>query len=139
MRINPYLQFGGRCAEAIEYYRQHLGAHGIQIMPFRGSPAGDAAPSEWQDKVMHSEFYIGTDKLMGSDGMHGQPFVGMQGASLAIDVNTPEEAQRCFAALGDGGTIAAALEPTFFARQFGMLTDRYGVAWMVTCLKLPPP
>jgi PhnB protein len=138
MNVNPYLQFGGRCAEAVEYYRQHLGAHRIELMPFRGSPAGAGAPAEWQDKIMHGEFHIGNELLMASDGMHGQPFEGMKGASIVLRTESDTEARRLFAALGDGGIVTVPMAETFFATLFGMLTDRFGVAWMVIHVKPRP-
>lgn len=135
MKINPYMQFGGKCAQAFEYYRQHLGAKDITMMPFRGSPAEQHAPPEWLDKIMHGALTVDGQVLMGSDGMAGQPFEGMHGCSLALNVDTPEQAERLFGALADGGNITAPMEPTFFALKFGMLTDRFGVAWMVICEK----
>jgi PhnB protein len=131
MRVNPYLQFGGSCAQAIEYYRQHLGATDIMLMPFRGSPAAEHAPAEWQDKIMHGSFKIGNELMMASDGMHGQPFEGMKGCSITLSTDSAPDAERIYAALADGGQATMPLSATFFAEKFGALTDRFGIAWMV--------
>jgi PhnB protein len=133
MKINPYIQFGGRCAEAFAFYQQQLGATQVQLWPFRGSPAEQMAPPEWRDKVMHASLTIEGNTLMGSDGMPGQPYEGMKGCSLALHVDTEAEAERYFGALSQGGKVTMALEPSFFARKFGMVTDQFGVAWMVVC------
>jgi PhnB protein len=133
MKVYPYIQFSGRCAEAFAFYQQHLGATDIVTMPYRGSPAEEMAPPEWRDKIMHGSLRIGDSILMGSDGPANAPSTGMQGCSLTISVDTAEAAERTFAALAQEGTVRMALAPSFFAQRFGMLTDRFGVNWMVIC------
>jgi PhnB protein len=132
MNVHPYVQFGGRCKEAFDYYVQHLGATDPVLMPYRGSPAEDMAPPEWRDKIMHGSLKLGAATLMGSDGRPGAA-PGMQGCSLTLAVDTPEQAERMFDALAQGGTVTMPLAPSFFAQRFGMLTDQFGVAWMVIC------
>jgi PhnB protein len=132
MNVYPYVQFGGRCADAFAYYARHLGATVIAAMPYRGSPAEEMAAPEWRDKIMHGSIRIGDATLMGSDGTAGSE-AGMRGCSLTLGVGTPEEAERVFAALADGGQVTMALAPSFFAQRFGMLTDQFGVNWMVIC------
>lgn len=133
MNVFPYVQFGGRCAEAFAYYQQHLGGTDVTTMPYRGSPAEDMAPEDWRDKVMHGSIRLGAATLMGSDAPAREPFSGMQGCSLTLAVDTVDEAERKFAALADGGKVTMPLAPSFFAQRFGMVTDRFGVAWMVIC------
>lgn len=133
MKMNPYIEFGGKCAQAFEYYRQHLGATESMLMPFRGTPAEAACPPEWHDKVMHGSLNIGGQTLMGSDGMCGQPVQAMAGCSLTLSTDTEQEAQRVFDALANGGKVTMPLAPTFFARSFGTVTDQFGVPWMVIC------
>jgi PhnB protein len=133
MIVNPYVQFGGRCAEAFQYYQQHLGASDPMLMPYRGSPAEEMAPPEWRDKVMHGSIKLGNITLMGTDGRPGEPGQGMQGCSLALSLDAPDEAERRFDALARDGMVTMPLVPTFFAQRFGMVTDQFGVAWMVIC------
>jgi PhnB protein len=133
MNLNPYVQFGGRCAQAFDYYRQHLDATDVVLMPFRGSPAEEMVPPEWRDKAMHGSLSIGAAVLMGSDGMPGQPLQAMQGCALALSTDTPDDAERIFNALAQGGQVTMPIAPSFFAARFGMLTDQFGVAWMVIC------
>jgi PhnB protein len=133
MKIHPYIQFGGKCAEAFSFYKEHLGATNIELLPWRGSPAEQMAPPDWLDKILHASLTIDGNILMGTDGMPGQPFEGMKGCALSLMVNSEPDAERVFTALSQGGTVTMPLESTFFARKFGMLTDQFGVAWMVVC------
>jgi PhnB protein len=136
MNVNPYVQFGGRCAEAFEYYKEHLGASEAALMTFRGSPAEDSTPPEWRDKVMHAALKLGDSLLMGSDGMGNEPHTAMQGCALTLSVDQPEQAERMFAALAAGGRVTMPMSATFFADKFGMVTDQFGVPWMVICRPL---
>jgi PhnB protein len=135
MNVYPYVQFGGRCAEAFAYYEAHLGGTGVQTMPYRGSPAEEMAPPEWRDKVMHGSIKIGDATLMGTDAQPQASASGMQGCALTLAVDTLEQAERMFAALAQDGTVKMALAPSFFAARFGIVTDQFGVAWMVICEK----
>lgn len=133
MKIEPYLFFDGRCEEAIEFYRQTVGAEVIMLMRFKDTPeAGGRAnvPAENEDKIMHSTLRIGESTVMASDGhCLGKP--NLQGFSLSLTAPDDAEAERLFAALGDGGTVHQPLIKTFFASRFGMVADRFGVQWMV--------
>jgi PhnB protein len=133
MQIQPYLFFDGRCDEAIEFYRKALGAEVTMLMRFKDSPEPHqpgALPPGAEDKVMHANLQIGKNTLFVSDGRcQGKP--NFQGFSLSLTVADEAEADRLFAALTDGGQIVMPLAKTFFSPRFGMLADRFGVAWMV--------
>ncbi len=133
MKVEPYVSFGGKCAQAFAYYQQHLGATNPMIMPFRGSPAEAQAPADWLDKAMHASIKFDGQTIMGSDGMPGEPATPMRGCSLTIAVDTDAEAERIFKALSDGGNVTMEMGQTFFASRFGSVTDRFGVSWMVIC------
>lgn len=133
MHINPYLNFGGSCAEAFEFYRTTMGGQDLLLMPYRGSPAEDMAPEHWRDKIMHASLHIGSSILMGSDGQPNQPKQSMLGCSMTLNVDTDAEAERVFQALAPGGAVRMPLDRTFFASKFGMLSDRFGVSWMIMC------
>ena len=138
MRIEPYLQFNGNCAQALEYYRQHLHGTDLCLMPFRGSPGQQQVKEDWYDKIMHGSVQLGPTTLMGSDGGCTEDGAkGMSGSSVCLTLDTPEEAERAFDALARDGDIQMPLEETFWAKRFGMLKDQFGVAWMVNCLKEP--
>lgn len=137
MQIQPYLFFDGRCQEAIEFYRQALGAEVGMVMRFKDSPVPESVPAGGDDKVMHASLRIGETVVLMSDGMcKGNP--AFQGFSLSLSPANDAAAQRVFAALGDGGVVSMPLAKTFFASSFGMLTDRFGVPWMVMVEGAPP-
>jgi len=137
--VQPYLFFGGRCEEALEFYRTTVGAEVQMLMHYKDSPEPPSAgtmPDCFEEKVMHASFRIGGSQLMASDGMcDGQ--ANFEGFSLSITVPDEAEAARIFAALSDGGLVTMALEKTFWAPKFGMLQDRFGVGWMVSVMHKP--
>ncbi len=131
MHINPYLNFGGRCAEAFTFYKNQLNGQDLALMPFRGSPAEAHEPEQWRDKIMHASLQLGPTTLMGSDGMSGQAYQGIQGCSITLNADSDQEAKRLFLALSEKGSVKMPMEKTFWASSFGMLTDQFGVDWMV--------
>jgi PhnB protein len=133
MQVQPYLFFDGRCEEAIEFYKKAVGAEVEMVMRYRESPEppppGMCAPGS-DNKIMHSSLRIGDAIVMASDGRcMGQP--KFQGFSLSITAKNEAEAEKLFAALGDGGQVQMPLTKTFFSPRFGMVADKFGVGWMV--------
>jgi PhnB protein len=133
MHIESYLFFNGRCEEAIEFYQRALGAEVVMLMRNKDSPEPHPPgmlPPGSENKVMHATLRIGASNLMLSDGRcDGKPV--FNGFSLSLDAANEAEAERLFAALGQGGTVQVPLAKTFWSPKFGMLTDRFGVGWMV--------
>ena len=132
MYVQPYLFFDGRCQEALDYYVSALGAKVEMAMKFKDSPEPpDQKMAQVSgDNIMHASFRIGDTVLMASDGFgKGKPV--FQGVSLSLTVNSVADADRYFSALAKGGTIQQPLTKTFFAPSFGMVTDKFGVQWMV--------
>lgn len=133
MLVETYLMFDGRCEEAIEFYRKAVGAEVEMLMRFRDSPEPpppDKVPPGSENKVMHASLRIGDTRVMASDGhCAGRP--AFSGFSLSITVAGPADADRVFNALADGGKVEMPLMQTFWSPRFGMLTDRFGVGWMV--------
>ncbi len=131
--VQPYLFFGGRCEEALAFYRTALGAEVDFLMHYNESPEPAPAgmlPPGFEKKVMHTTFRIGGTTLMASDGCgEGQSFSGF---SLSLSVANETEADRCFGALAAGGKVTMPLTKTFWSPRFGMLTDRFGMGWMIT-------
>ena len=134
MRVEPYLFFNGRCEEAVEFYKKALGAKVAMLMRFKDSPEPHAPgmlPPGSENKVMHVSFRVGDTTVMASDGFcKGQ--TDFQGLSLSLTVSNEAEADRAFAALADGGQVQMPLNKTFWSPRFGMVTDRFGLGWMVT-------
>jgi len=130
MQVQPYLFFEGRCQEALEFYRQALGAEVTALMRFKESPDPGMIQPGSEDKVMHASFRVGETTVLASDGRcGGHP--SFQGFALSLTVANEAEADRLFGALVDGGQVIMPLTTTFFSPRFGMTTDRFGVSWMV--------
>ena len=135
MQWNPYLAFAGTCETAFKFYERCLGGTIVAMIPYGTTPSAEHVPSEHRDKIMHARLVAGSQVLMGGDAHPGMPFAGIKGFSVAIQVGTPEEAERVFGALSENGTIMMPLTETFWAVRFGMLTDQFGVPWMINCEK----
>ena len=133
MELQPYLFFDGRCEEAVNFYQRTLGAEVQMLMRMKDSPEppqpGTMPPGS-ENKILHTSFRIGDTVVMASDG-HAQGKPVFQGFALSIQVPTAPEADRLFKALADGGQVQMPLAKTFFSPSFGMVADRFGVAWMV--------
>jgi PhnB protein len=133
MNVLPYLNFDGRCEEAVEFYRSALGAEVTAMMRFKDappSPESGQCPPVAADKVMHASFRVGNTCVMASDG-HSEGKPVFQGFSLALNVPNVAEAEKFFGALADGGKVMMPLAQTFFSPGFGIVTDRFGVSWMI--------
>ncbi|HEX4129303.1 MAG TPA: VOC family protein [Pirellulales bacterium] len=130
MHITPYLHFEGRCDEAIEFYGKAVGAEVKMLMRFKDAPDQSMISHGNKEKVMHAELRIGDSTVLVSDGRCQTP-PKFQGFSLATTVKSEAEADKCYNALADGGQPLMPLAKTFFSPRFGMVTDRFGVMWMV--------
>ena len=134
MQVQVYLFFAGRCEEAIDFYKKTLGAEVMMLMRFKDSPEPPQPgmiPPDSENKVMHATLRIGDTVVMASDGRcEGAP--SFQGFSLSVTVADEAQADRVFAALAEGGKIQMPLSKTFWSSRFGMLSDRFGVGWMVS-------
>ena len=130
--IQPYLFFAGRCEEALEFYKQALGANVEMMMRFNQSP--DPVPAGmlqqgFENKIMHATMSVGAMKIMASDGTDDTG--KFDGFRLALSVQSEADADRVFNALAEGGSVDMALTKTFWSPRYGMVTDKFGVGWMV--------
>ncbi len=137
-KVEPYLCFDGRCAEALEFYKTALDAQVEMVMRFKDAPeqcGGDNGPTTiLADKVMHSSMRIGDSVVMATDGCGDTAYSGkpsFTGTSLSLAVPTEALADRYFGALAAGGNIVMPMDKTFFAKKFGVVADKFGVNWMV--------
>jgi PhnB protein len=130
MHVQPYLDFNGRCDEALEFYKKAVGAEVAMLMRWKDSPDKSMCTAENADKVMHSQFQIGDSTIMASDGRcTGKP--NFHGIALTISAKTEAEADELFNGLAEGGQVTMPLAKTFFSPKFGMVADKFGVGWMV--------
>ena len=135
MRLNPYLHFDGDCAEAFAFYTKLLGGEIEMMMKFsEAPPSGGDIPAGWQDKVMHVQMKGPNGlSLMGTDAPPVY-FRAPQGFSVSLTVDSAAEAERVYKALAERAeAVSMELQKTFFAERFGMLTDRFGIPWIVNC------
>jgi PhnB protein len=128
MRLNTYVNFAGKCAEAFRYYEKHLGGKTGMMMTHGQAPDQSKMKPEWKDLVLHATIAIGETELMAADIPNAEP---MRSAYLTLNVESDAEAERIFAALADGGQALMPLQETFFATRFGQARDRFGINWMV--------
>jgi len=136
MKPSTQLTFDGNCEEAFKYYEKTLGAKITSIMRWGESPMKDRVPKEYGNRVIHGTINIAGMDVGGGDAppqMYRKP----QGMMVGLDPQRPEEAERVFAALSDGGLVTMKLEETFWAKRFGMCVDRFGIPWMINCGKQP--
>jgi len=134
MQTQIYLFFDGRLDEALAFYKKTLGIEVEMLMRFKDNPEAAKNPESCapgsEDKIMHSCFKLGDQRVMASDGhAKGQP--EFKGFSLSLSATTEAEAEKLFAALGEGGKVEMPLMKTFFSPKFGMLQDKFGLGWMV--------
>jgi PhnB protein len=131
MKITPYLNFPGTCAEAFTFYVDTLGGE-ITFMQTHGdSPMKDMVGPDWQDKVMHATLLVGDHEISGSDApLH--MFAKPAGFMVTINPADPDHTKRIFAAFAEGGEVKMALQETFWTPLFGMVTDRFGTPWMIS-------
>ena len=134
MKVEPYLFFNGHCDEAVEFYKKALDAEVTMLMRFKESPEPHppgTVPPGAENNVMHASFRIGDTTVMASDGCSTGE-TNFQGITLSLAVANEADAERRFAALAEGGKVQMPLAKTFWSPRFGMVTDRFGVAWMVS-------
>ena len=134
MQTQIYLFFDGRTEEALDFYKKTLGIEVEMLMRFKDNPEAAKNPESCapgsEDKIMHSCFKLGNQRVMASDGhAKGQP--EFKGFSLSLSATTEAEAEKLFAALGEGGKVEMPLMKTFFSPKFGMVQDKFGLGWMV--------
>ena len=134
--IQPYLFFNGSCEEAVTFYQKAIGAQVEMMMRFKDSPEPPppgTVPPGYENKIMHTSFRVGSSVVMASDGC-ADGKSNFQGFSLSLTVPNEAEADRVFAALSEGGQVQMPLDKTFWSPRFGMLTDRFGLGWMISVL-----
>lgn len=128
MKLNTYVNFSGKCAEAFRYYEKHLGAKTSTMMTHGQSPEPGPINPDWKDKVLHARISIGDTELMAADIPNAEP---MRSAYLTLRLDSDTEAERVFSALSDGGQVLMPIRETFFAPRFGQVRDRFGINWMI--------
>ena len=133
MRVEPYLMMSGRSEEALAFYNKAIDAKTVMVMRFDESPDQNhlmPLPPNWDKKIMHSSITVGSTTVMISDGMSTE-IKDLSGISLSLTTDDEAQAKKFFDALAVGGNIFMPLGKTFWSPCFGMLSDKFGVSWMV--------
>ena len=130
-----YLAFDGQCEEAFKFYEKALRGKMLMMMRLSDAPPGMPITPGSENRIMHARLQVGDRFLMGGDAPQHIPFSPPTGFSANIMVDTAVEAEGIFAALAEGGKVTMPIAETFWAKRFGMLTDKFGVPWMVNCEK----
>jgi len=133
-KLNPYLVFNGDAEKAIRLYERALGATTEGLMRF-GEVPGSTIPSEHRNRVTHAQLHIGGGVVMVSDSMPGEPAPAGSNVQVALDFDDVEEMKQRFDALAADGKVQMPPQETFWGATFGMLTDAFGVGWMLNCYK----
>lgn len=128
--VNPYISFKGNCRQAIEFYRTALGADVLFTHTVGESPMSNMGPAT---NIMHCTIQVGDSTIMMSDDPRPEAAAGGGNISLAIGLNDPQRARQLFDNLADGGSVLMPLGKTYWAEAFGMVTDQFGVKWMINC------
>ena len=137
MKLYTYLNYGGNCEQAFQFYERHLGGK-ITMLMRHGEVPGAPAAAEWKDKVVHARINLGGTELFGAD-IPPDRFKPMRSAYLSLSVASNEEADRIYTLLTDGGEVFMPMADTFFASRFGQLRDRFGLNWMILHERPMPP
>ena len=128
--VNPSIAFKGNCRLAIEFSKSALEAQVLFTQSVGESPMSEMGPPE---NIMHCTLKIGDSTIMMCDDPRPDTAIGGGSISLAIGLNDPERAKQIFGKLAKDGSVVMPLEKTFWAEAFGMVTDKFGIKWMVNC------
>jgi PhnB protein len=133
MHIEAYVFFNGECEEAFTFYQSALGGE-LNFNRYEGSPMESQTPPDARNKIMHASLKSGDAVLMGADAVGDWERVNGNNVALSLVTDDEAEGKRAFALLAQGGKVTMELSPAFWgAKLFGMLTDKYGIDWMVSC------
>ena len=130
MKLYTYLNYGGNCRQAFEFYEKHLGGKITMLTTHGEVPDPSKVPPEWKNAVLHARIDMGDTTILGAD-IPPDRFQPMRSAYLSLMADSVEDAERLYALLTEGGQIFMPMEETFFASRFAMLRDRFGTSWML--------
>ncbi|HUO35008.1 MAG TPA: VOC family protein [Candidatus Acidoferrum sp.] len=130
MKVHTYLNYGGNCKQAFQFYCDHLGGKITSMFDYSQQPSASNAHPDMKDAVLHARMALGDTEIMASDVPPGQ-FQPMRSVYLSLGVPTSEEAERLYGILSPGAEIFMPMQETFYAHRFAMLRDKFGTSWMI--------
>jgi PhnB protein len=136
MQLYTYLNYGGNCRQAFEFYVKHLGGRITMLTTHAEQPNAESGPADWRDKILHARIELGGTVVFGAD-VPPDRFQPMRSAYLSLLVDSAKQAEDVYALLSEGGQVFMPMEETFFAERFAMLRDRFGTSWMLLRERAP--
>ena len=136
MQVSIHLVFGGECEAAFRFYERVLGGKVVNVLAYGNSPMAEQVPPEWREKIVHGTFVVGGVAFAGADILPDQ-YVKPQGFFVLLSVEDATDAERIFSLLAENGEIHMAIQKTFWSSRFGVLTDKFGIPWEITCEQTP--
>jgi len=132
MRLSVHLSFDGQCAAAFRSYEKRLGAKLTTLMSYGDSPMADKVPVEWRERIVHAALELEGTRLFGAD-VPPESYVTPQGFAVTLSIKDVERGREVFGTLAEGGTLRLPFQKTFWSPGYGMLVDRFGVPWEISC------
>ena len=137
MKLITYLTFAGSCEEAMNFYKEALGAEILLVNRMGDSPM--EISENLKGKIMHGRMQIGENELYMSDTFDPASLKQGNNVSLSIQVDDTTQLEKLFNSLSAGGTVTMPLADAFWGARFGMFVDKFGIHWMFNCeLKKEP-
>ena len=137
MKLITYLTFAGNCEEAMNFYKEALGAEILLFSRMSDSPM--EIPENLKGKIMHARMQIGENELYMSDTFDPSSMSQGNNVSLSIQVDDTTQLEKLFNSLSEGGKVTMPLADAFWGARFGMFVDKFGIHWMMNCeLKKEP-
>lgn len=130
MKLYTYLNYGGNCREAFEFYQEHLGGKITMMMKHSELPPPQKPIPGWEDRIVHARMELGDTLLLGAD-IPPERFKPLRSAYLTLVVDTSDEAERIYKLFANPGEIFVPMEENFYAYRFAMVSDRFGTSWML--------
>jgi PhnB protein len=133
-----YLSFDGTCADAMRFYEKTFGGKLELLMSGAESPMADQIPKDCAHRIIHARLALpGGGTLYAGDAPMQVKYEGIKGVAMTLDFDTVARAQEVFAALSEGGAVTMPMQPAFWAKTWGMLTDRFGTPWIINGEQIP--
>jgi PhnB protein len=132
MELSPHLTFCGQCEEAFGFYERLLGGKIVTMLTYGNSPMADQVSPEWRGKIVHASLTVVDRVLTGADVLPEQ-YERPQGFYVLLGIDEPADAERVFRALAESGVVRMPIQQTFWSVRFGVLVDRFGIPWEISC------
>lgn len=132
-QIHPYLNFNGKCREAMQFYQECLGGE-LTLQKVAESPMAAQMPSEAAAQILHGSL-TGDEFVMMASDMMGAGLISGNAITLLLTCISEEEIEICFQKLSQGGKVKTPLHQSFWGSTYGELTDKYGLNWQLNFSK----